>query len=101
MPARKNRPGKHGTSSSEALSAKQRQLDSEERGLIDKLCAQERKEPHNDHYVGWPDMGAAERLAKKGYIIEGGRAKGCFCVTPLFRQTFMTAGSELGEERGQ
>lgn len=78
MPARKNRPGKHGGT----LPAVQ-PLDPEETALLRTLEAAERKEPRQDHYVGWPDMHIAKRLVKKGYIVEGRRATGCFYLTPL------------------
>lgn len=92
MPARKNRPHKHGTSGEAAASAKKRQVENNqaERGLVDKFIEWERDHPRHDHYVGWPDMAAAERLVKKGYLIEGTRATGCFHVTETFRQTFMS-----------
>ena len=80
MPARKNRPGKHG----DILPADQ-PLDPEETALLRTLEAAERKEPHQDHYVGWPDMHIAKSLAKKGYIVEGRLATGCFFLTPKAR----------------
>jgi len=90
MPARKNRPGKHGMNSETASTVKERRREAthEERALVDKIIMWERDQPRHDHYVGWPDMDAAERLAKMGYLIEGG-VRGCFFVTDAFRETFM------------
>jgi len=91
MPARKNKPGKFGTSAEAALTPKHRQVEqnSLERALVDKLIVWEGAHPKLDHYIDWADMEAAESLAKKGYLVYGGLATGCFCVTDLFRRTFI------------
>lgn len=90
MPARKNRPGKHGTNDTDMPKRKERRLEAtyEERALVDKIIQWEREQPRHDHYVGWPDMDAAERLAKLGYLVEGS-VRGCFFITDAFRETFM------------
>lgn len=98
MPSRKNRPGKHGAgASTKESTVKLRQIDNghADRALVDKLITWERERPMNDHYVGWPDMDAAERLVKHGYLREGGLATGCFVVTDAFRRNFMPAQSRL------
>lgn len=85
MPARKNKPGKFGTSAASTAPLPSHL----ERELVDKLIVSERANPHSDHYVGWPDMDAAEGLVRKGYLVYGGRATGCFCITDLFRHAFL------------
>lgn len=84
MPARRNRPNKHGTEQPPQLTA-----DSDERRLVEKLIACESFNPMRDHWVSWLDMAAAKRLVKYGYLREGNRATGCFEVTDAFRQKFM------------
>lgn len=86
MPARKNRPGKHG---SEGRRSPQLNADSAEQRLVEKLITCERANPTRDHYVDWADMSAAERLIKNGHLREGGQATGCFVVTEKFRRNFM------------
>ena len=80
MPARKNRPDKHGALNN---------ITDGERGLVDKLIKCERDSPRHDHYVSWFDMAVAKQLVKKGFLREGGRATGCFLVTEKFHQDFM------------
>ena len=92
MPARKNRPGKHGVVPQGAPQprTKQQLMDAQiERALVDKLIKCERESPMHDHYVSWLDMRAAKQLVKHGYLREGGRATGCFVVTETFRENFM------------
>ena len=91
MGARKNRPGKFGTATEAHLHAKLRKIDGvpAERALIYKLLEWERSDRGKDHYVGWPDMEAAESLARQGYLSESAMARGCFHVTEAFRRMFM------------
>ena len=79
MPARKNRPGKFGKQIKKApgLSA-----------LIQKIKAWERSDPRASHYVGWPDMTEARRLAADSYLVEDPIALGCFYVTDKFRGAY-------------
>lgn len=91
MPARKNKPGKFGTETGThlvAVSDRKRRLALEERSLVDKFIAWEHENPREMHYVGWPDMDAAKRLEKNGYLQEG-HATGCFYITEAFRRTFV------------
>ena len=97
MGARKNRPGKFGTDNASVPNARARKLDRslEDRVLVDKIIAWERAHPGIEHYVGWPDMDAANRLARDGYLFESLRATGCFHVTSAFRQVFMRSTQEI------
>lgn len=58
--------------------------------LVRKLQTWELKNPKEAHYVGWPDMSAAKRLEKRGYLRESTFATGCFYLTKLFDQDFPT-----------
>jgi hypothetical protein len=89
MPARKNKPGKYGVTV-DAKRRKDVQFDHAraEHALVDRLIVQEREDPFRFHYVGWPDMVAARRLEKSGYLVEGASSLGCFRLTDAFRRTF-------------
>jgi len=95
--ARKNRPGKFGTDNTSVPNARLRKLNrsAEVRALVDKIVVWERANPGIEHYIGWPDMDAAERLARDGYLHESPRATGCFHVTSTFRQVFMQSTQEI------
>ena len=97
MGARKNRPGKFGTDNTSVPNARLRKLDRsfEDRALVGKIVVWERAHPGIEHYVGWPDMDAAERLARDGYLHESPRSTGCFQVTIAFRQVFMRSTQEI------
>lgn len=58
--------------------------------LVRKLQTWERKNPMEAHYVGWPDMSAARRLEKLGYLRESTFAMGCFFLTDSFHHDFPT-----------
>lgn len=87
MPARKNRPNKHG-----GARASERKpdhtLDVELRAFVIKLIIWERKEPRHHHYVGWPDMHLAEELKRRGLLLDDGSAYKCFRLTEQFRTTY-------------
>lgn len=91
MPARKNRPDKHGAPKEEHLriSAQMEAEDTKKfKELADRvLIKSENKAPGDSHYVGWPDMDTAKKMAKKGLLREHGYS-GCFYVTPQFKQHF-------------
>lgn len=86
MPARKNRPDKHGVP--QIIRLRNYTVSAEENILAQKLIRHESKEPGKDHYVGWPDMDAAESMAKKGFLRKSGLATGCFYLTDLFKRQF-------------
>lgn len=85
MPARKNRPDKHG---SPRAASHTFQLEEAVRRLALKLVLCEKKEPKCDHYVGWPDMAAAEEMQRRGLLREGQLARGCFYITDKFRELY-------------
>jgi len=97
MPARKNKPGKFGsTPKSLSYSAPFREFIAnkvlQERmadikaTLALALLAQESQRPGEAHYVGWPQMADALFLEKLGYLQESRAAKGCFHVTEKFKE---------------
>lgn len=86
MPARKNRPNKHGLP--KVCELKDLKISGAENILACKLIRLEAKEPHKDHYVGWPDMNVAETMVKRGLLRESAFATGCFYLTELFRRQF-------------
>lgn len=92
MPARKNRPDKHGHSprlSNPEHTAENYPPTPDELVLIKKLVFWERRNPGSAHYVGWPDMACADHLAKKGLIADDQGARGCFRVLHQFTMRFM------------
>lgn len=91
MPARRNRPDKHGkTPATRSPTNQAPRL--VRTALIDKFCAWERANPCECHYVGWPDMDEARQLAKRGLLDESPFATGCFWTTPAFREAFLFGG---------
>lgn len=93
MPARRNRPGKHGATSTQGRKIPSKLelnavMNAQVRELAIKFIVWERKEPKKDHYVGWPDMDVAEEMQRRGLIKLGGLATGCFYITDLFRTEF-------------
>lgn len=91
MPARKNRPDKYGAPK-EAHSLLVQLTEAEDNKKFQELAKRvlipaEKKLPGDSHYVGWPDMDTAKKMAKKGLLQEFG-GTGCFNVTPLFKQHF-------------
>lgn len=85
MPARKKRPGKHGTGQTETALAEP--FTGLERELIGRLKLWEREAPFKPHYVGWDYVEAAHKLAKRGLIAETWLTMH-YRVTPMFRRTF-------------
>ena len=89
MPARKHKPGKYrGTVDFKRRKDVQFDHARAERALVDSLIVAEREDPFRFHYVGWPDMLAARRLEKNGYLVECDGSLGCFRLTDTFRRTF-------------
>lgn len=88
MPARKNRPDKHGKMPTTRPPASQAPR-LVRTALIDKICAWERADPLGCHYVGWPDMNEARELARHGLLLESQFATGCFWTTHAFREAFV------------
>ena len=82
MGARKNRPDKFRGTGGPAV-AKPFALANTR--LTRMLREEERKQPCEVHYVGWPDMDEAKDLAKRGYLTESAFSLGCFSVTDKFR----------------
>ena len=87
MPARKNRPDKY-PFTADYNRKRQDKLDGQVRTLALKLADQEKREPKHDHWVSWLDMEAAREMVKRGLIVEGHRATGCFYITDKFRTDF-------------
>lgn len=86
MPARKNRPDKHGTD--KVIKLKNYEISIEENELAKKLIKQEQKEAFKDHYVGWPDMHIAEKMENRGFLRRSTIVTGCFFLTDLFKRQF-------------
>lgn len=89
MPSRKNRPDKFRGQRA------QPPYDAVAMQLVRKLQTWELKNPKEAHYVGWPDMSAAKRLEKLGYLRESTFAMGCFFLADLFHQDFPTEAGNL------
>lgn len=86
MPARKNRPGKHGT----AIPVETAIDAAKEGNLARKLMEQESKKPSEAHYVGWMDMETAESMKKKGLLETSPYSPlGCFFLTDLFKKKYL------------
>lgn len=86
MPARKNRPDKHGLP--KVCELKDLKISAAENILACKLIRSEAKEPRKDHYVSWSDMGVADKMVKRGLLRESPFATGSFYLTELFRRQF-------------
>lgn len=70
MPARKNRPGKSGSSAAPVLK-------SSLRNAAETILKWETATPNGDHYCPWPLVAEMDLLWKKGFITQT-MARGCY-----------------------
>jgi hypothetical protein len=91
MPARKNRPDKHGARGAPPKADFLLEAVIGVGQIVTKLIEYEREHPGYDHDLSWCSPVAVEHLVKCGCLRVGKCALGCFAITDKFRYLFSCA----------